>query len=343
MQLPTEIISEIAKSAADWQTVIRMAGTCRQMRAKLVEMPLVGAKFMARDVMHAIKVLKVYKFVRIDLLGLAETRKSDLLGKLLIEVFDLAPEHAELWTSSVLVMDSFANMSIKTGCAARYKYLHYYVKYGRITERGREVECANHALPESFGCFREVTLDGAKISDIGPAANFMRNMTSRVCLSGCLVINFVNYYYSIVPVGLQKLIRIVNSNITYMFPTCAEIEVIDSKVLICGTRFPDVKSVRVSGISEMTLPDYFNLVFPNATMWREHENCIKSIEIEKTKSLHFWEMGDMSNFVTTNVIMPDVARESCFGAPNKPNMDDYDTHDYNVIDAAGCFRNISDQ
>lgn len=248
MLFPIEIICEIAAAANDWRTIVRMAGTCRELRKKLSSYHW-NAMFVPASKKSAVGVLTTFMFNNIDMLRLADSQGFHALGTRVAEIFNSSSGVVSLRTNSMFLMTGME------GVARRRKFdkLLFDIKYSR---KKHMIGRSNvHSFDMLHG-FAWVSLTGDNVG--------IMNEYAAYAARDCGVIEFIG-----MPPCENPMPEIYLSDYESdceIIISCESFRLRRSKVYIgADLSYPKVKYVELDQDSMMVICADFRIIFPNAT------------------------------------------------------------------------------
>lgn len=257
MFIPFEIIYEIA-GFADWRTVVRLAGTCRELRGRMRtahwDMPFISND---RDVIRG--VLAKFAFDTIDISEARDSADLRQVGSRIVEIFNEAAGRVALSTSSKYIMEGIFKARRCGG--RRYNRIEYTIWFGDA--RCDHSFAPNTPHPDSFMPFDEVHIRSARPA-IFKSIYFSYIRYLGYCARECtkLILHGLHVY------GIGKIPNLYlidcksDGNAVY----CDNLHLINSTHIVRDDMINHViKNVYITKNSKFVSRNKLNDAFPSAT------------------------------------------------------------------------------
>lgn len=256
--LHTELILSIAEFV-DWQTLLQLAGTCRELRKRILSrhwnVPFVMCATNRQRVTHLIGVLSTYKFDHIDISGSLDSERFDSLGRHIGQNFDEARGHVSLATNSFYLLNGMASL-----CQT-----HVFDKlaFDIIYEIAPKLPAprTNVRSYEMFPQFREVSFRiPNKCADY-----FYIDAVTRdaIYAADCDIMRFYDMEPS--PMSFIREMHMHDTVMEELYILCRKLFIHNSKISIfAGDIFDMVEEVHIDEDSVLTIPGDVALLLPNA-------------------------------------------------------------------------------
>lgn len=285
MSLPVDLLITVVETADNWRAVVRVAGTCREVRERALKHHW-KCPFVCADAATAVNVLSLHKFDDIDLSGARDTAKFAEVGRIVAKNFAESGGHVHLRTNSAFLMEGIADVVGESDNVPRFDQLEFDIicnfadeplASARLVEvstpnfaeyfSGQKVcgLCSNVRRQDMFHGWRIVTFRYAGPMDISEdyevIGEIVRNATYSAI--GADVIRFVNVRP--VAVGPTKEIHVCDTQRSNIEVYCERLKICNSDVAISENMlYHKVKEIYIDDKSTMILYDKFENVFPKA-------------------------------------------------------------------------------